>query len=78
MALDSVLADAGTASAVTPTATSRPATQTAGTGSTPNVVVTSRPSAIDPGAVDAVLGEGLSLRPRGIAVRPGQSMKWSL
>jgi MBG domain (YGX type) len=83
MALDLALADAGTttegtASGVTPMAARRSIPQTAGKGSTLNVVTTPRPTAIDPVAVDALLIEGLSFRTRGIAYRPGQPMKWSL
>jgi len=70
MALDFVLADAGTVSA---------SAQTAGKRSTLNVVTTApKPTAIDPAAVDALLFEGLSLRSRGTAARPGQPLKWSL
>ena len=84
MALDFVLADgsttgAGTDSWVTSIASSRQVPRTAGKGSTLKVVTTApRQPAIDPGAVDALLLEGLSLRSRGFASRPGQPMKWSL
>ncbi len=70
MALDLVLADAGTGSA---------SVQTAGKRSTVNVVTTApKPTAIDPAAVDALLFERLSVRIRGTAARPRQSFKWSI
>ena len=66
IALDLVLADAGTtagvtASGVNPTAAVGHVAQKAGKGSTVHNVTTSAPPTIDPGAVDALLLEGLSL-----------------
>lgn len=78
MALNFVLADAGIVSVVNPIAASRTVMQTAAKRSAPNVVTTSRPTAIDPAAVDELLIDGLSVRSRRIADRPGEPLKWSL
>ena len=83
IALDLVLADSGTTAGVTASGLPlRPrggrVAQKAGRGSNLHTFTTSTPPAIDPGAVDALHLEGLSLRSRQIAHRPGQPMKWSL
>ena len=77
-ALDFALADADTASVVNPRAASLQVVQTSSKGSTINVVKTSTPPVIDPAAVDALLFEGLSVRSRQIADRPGQPLRWSI
>ena len=81
MALDLTLADASTttvdtASEVTPIAAGGQVAQSTGNGCTLNVVTTAKPTTVDPAAMDALLLEGLSLRSRRIADRPGQPMKW--
>jgi hypothetical protein len=84
MALDLVLADAGTTANATtswinPMAARHQVTQTDSKGSTLNVVViATKPAAVDPGAVDALLSEGMSVRSTRIANRAGQPIKWSL
>jgi hypothetical protein len=60
-------------------ATKRPVVQTAGKGSTIHVVTDApRATAVEPAAVDALLFDGLSVRSRQAADRPGQPLKWSL
>ncbi len=73
MALDFVLSDADTVTAVNPMAAGRQRAQAASKGSTTDVVTTaSRPPSINAAPVDALLLEGLSARSTKIAHRPTQ------